>query len=42
MGGTYPEYSDDDEKDDLEEVPVAVVGDLEEYEFARAEGVHCA
>lgn len=34
-------YSDHDEKADLEEVPVAVVRDLEEYQLSRAEWVHC-
>lgn len=34
------EDPEDDVEDDFEEVPVAVVGDLEEDEFAGAEGVH--
>jgi hypothetical protein len=32
--------AEDDEEHDLEEVPVAVVGDLEEHKLAGPEGVH--
>jgi len=37
---TYPKYSYDDEKYDLEEVPIAVIGNLEKYQLARSERVH--
>lgn len=35
------EDAQEDEEDDFEKVPVAVVGDLEHDELAGAEGVHC-
>ena len=38
---TYTEDAKDYEKDDLEEMPITVVGDLEQYQFPRSEGVHC-
>ena len=41
MVGTYTEDSDDDEKYDLEEVPIAVIGNLEKYQLARSEWIHC-
>ena len=38
--GANAKYADDDEKYDFEKVPVAVVRNLKEYEFAGAERVH--
>lgn len=35
-----PEDAKDDEENDFKEMPVAVVGDLEEYQFPCSEGVH--
>lgn len=40
-GFTYTEDTNDYEKDDLEEMPVTVVSDLEQYQLPRSEGVHC-
>lgn len=37
---TYPEYAQNYEEDDLEEVPVSVVCDLKEYQLATAVRVH--
>lgn len=37
---TYAEYAQDYEKYYLEEVPVSVVCDLEQYQFATAIRVH--
>ncbi len=37
---TYPEYAQDYEEDYLEEVPVSVVCDLEQYEFAASIRIH--
>lgn len=37
---TYSKYSKDDEKDDLKEVPVTLIGHLEQYQFAGSEWVH--
>jgi hypothetical protein len=37
---TYTEDAKDYEKDDLEEMPIAVVGDLKQYQFPRSKGVH--
>lgn len=36
----YPKNADDDEEYDLKEVPITVVRDLEEYEFACPERIH--
>jgi hypothetical protein len=38
---TNSEYTQDNEEYDLKEVPISVVCDLEEYELAGTEGVHC-
>lgn len=38
--GTHAKYSEDYEKDDLEEMPITVIGDLEQYQFSSPEGVH--
>lgn len=38
--GTYTEDPEDDEKDDLEEMPIPVIGDLEQYQFPSPEGIH--
>lgn len=40
-GFTYTEDTDDYEKDYLKEMPVTVVGDLEQYQLPRSERVHC-
>ena len=37
---THAKDSQDYEKDNLEEVPVTVVSDLEQYQFPSSEGVH--
>ena len=37
---TYAEDAKDDKKYDLEEMPITVVGDLEQYKLPRSEGVH--
>ena len=37
---THTKDSEDYEKDDFEEMPITVVGDLEQYQFAGPEGVH--
>jgi len=38
---TYTEDAEDYKEDDLEEMPITVVGDLKQYQFPRSEGVHC-
>jgi hypothetical protein len=38
---TYAEYPEDDKEYYFKKVPVAVIGNLEQYQFARAVGVHC-
>ena len=38
---TYTENTQDDEKDDFEEMPITVVRDLEKDKFSRPERVHC-
>jgi len=38
--GTDPKGTDDDEEDDLEEMPVPVIRNLEEHKFPGSEGVH--
>jgi hypothetical protein len=38
---TYPEYTYDYEKDDLEEMPISVIGNLKQDKFAGPEGIHC-
>ena len=40
-GFTYTEDTDYYEEDDLEEMPVTIVGDLEQYQLPRSERVHC-
>ena len=37
---TYTEDAKDDKENDLEEMPITVVGDLEQYQLPRPEGVH--
>lgn len=37
---THAEDAKDDKEDDLEEMPITVVGDLEQYQFPRSEGIH--
>jgi hypothetical protein len=37
---SHPEHAQNDEKDDLEEVPVSIIGNLEQYEFACPERIH--
>lgn len=36
----YPKNADDDEEYDLKEVPITVVGNLEEYKFAGPKRIH--
>jgi len=36
----YAEYSKYDKEDDLKEMPVAVIGDLEQHKLSRSERVH--
>ena len=38
---THTEDTKDYEKYNLKEMPITVVGDLEQYQFPRSEGVHC-
>ena len=38
---THAEDSKDYKENDFKEVPISVVGYLEQYEFAGTEGVHC-
>lgn len=40
MHESHPEYTKDDEEDDLEEMPVAVVCNLEQYELPSAVRIH--
>ena len=37
---SYPKYAEDDKEDNFEEMPVAVIGDLEQDEFAGTKRVH--
>ena len=37
---THPENAKDNEEHNLEEVPISVIGDLEQYEFPAAVRVH--
>lgn len=41
MDAAYTKDAKDYEKYNLEEMPVAAVGDLKQYQFPRPEGVHC-
>ena len=36
----YPEYPNDHEKDNFKEVPVSVISDLEQYQFAGMKRIH--
>ena len=36
----HSEYSENDEEDDFEEMPVAIVGDLEQYQLSASVWVH--
>ena len=38
---TYTEDAKDYEEDNLEEMPITVVGNLKQYQFPRSKGVHC-
>ena len=40
-GFTYAEDAKDDEEYNLEEMPITVVRDLEQYQFPCSEGIHC-
>jgi len=40
-GSAYTKYAKDDEKHNLEEMPITVVGNLEQYQLPCSEGVHC-
>ena len=40
MDFTYSEDSKDYKKYNLEEMPITIVGDLEQYQFPGSEGVH--
>lgn len=37
---THAEDTENYEKDNLEEMPITVVGDLEQYQFPGSEGIH--
>jgi hypothetical protein len=37
---SYAEYSKYDKEDNLKEMPVAVIGDLEQYKLSCSEGIH--
>ena len=39
-GFTYTEDAKDYKKYNLEEMPITIVGDLEQHQFPRSEGVH--
>lgn len=38
--GAYPKNTNDDEEDDFEEMPIPIVGNLEQYKLARSEWIH--
>ena len=37
---SYTKYTENDEKDDFEEMPVTIVGDLEQYQLPAAIWIH--
>ena len=41
MDDAHAKYPDDHEENNFKEMPVSVIGDLEEHQFPGAERVHC-